>query len=82
MFEPDLVLFLTGMSWAWPFMQGLGCRLRALEGLAEACGEIRLDEESVPVPFVVAHHPQGKSEDQWTSDVLAAFGGLGVAPSA
>ncbi|MBY6204146.1 hypothetical protein [Halomonas denitrificans] len=75
-YEPDLVLFLTGMTWAWPFMQGLGCRLRAIPGLAEAFGEIHLGKSASPVPFVVAHHPQGKTRETLVADVTKALGDL------
>jgi len=72
-YAPERVLFLTGMTWAWPFMAGLGCRLRAMQGLVEARGSIELPGERASIPFVVAAHPQGKDESSWVQLVLEAF---------
>ena len=72
-YAPARVLFLTGMTWAWPFMKGLGCRLQATQGLAEAHGAIDLPGNRLSIPFVVASHPQGTDEASWVEQVLAAF---------
>jgi len=72
-YAPERVLFLTGMTWAWPFMAGLGCHLQASQGLVEARGSIELPGELASIPFVVAAHPQGKDESSWVQQVLEAF---------
>lgn len=72
-YAPDRVLFLTGMTWAWPFMKGLECRLQAMGTLVDAKGQVQVSDDRAPVPFVIAAHPQGKDESGWVDEVLEAF---------
>ena len=75
---PTRVLFLTGLNWASPFLN----RIQHDEFVAlqtrfvEAWGRIQLPGGGDCV-FVVAPHPQGKPENEWTSDVTKAFAEAG-----
>ena len=68
-FAPRRVLALTG-GWIDPFSDGLGLSLHTRTGHVEAVGE------RGACAWVVAKHPMGKPEDQFVSEVLAAFAEL------
>ena len=69
--KPRRIVFLTGLSWAKPFLEGLGWKgqdmghFRALE----AVGWI-----SIGSRVVVDPHPQGKREDRLIEEITEALG--------
>ena len=75
-FRPKRVLFLTGWNWAEKLLDASpGMQQPAGAQLVEKVWDRPLDSEpgSPVCRFVVAAHPQGKSEGRWTHEVLQAF---------
>lgn len=75
-FRPKRVLFLTGWNWAEKLLDASpGMRRPPGAQLVEKVWDRPLaSEPGSPVSrFVVAAHPQGKSEGRWTQEVLEAF---------
>ena len=66
-YRPSRLLLLAGWDWAGDFVES-DCRTHNNAGSVEATGQRRKTR------IVVATHPQGKSEAEWVTDVLAAFG--------
>lgn len=66
-YRPSRILFLTGADWAAPFLSTCelqdGSRFQYVERVG-LCDGARC---------VIAAHPQGKPEEVWASEVLAAF---------
>ena len=69
--KPRRIVFLTGHSWARPFLEGLGWKGQDVGSLREleAIGSISMGSR-----VVVAPHPQGKREDRLIEDITEAFG--------
>ena len=72
--QPRRILFLTGLSWAGPFVKGLGWNLepRGSIGDLEAVGTT-----STGVRFVVLPHPQGRREGRLVKSIVEAFDASG-----
>lgn len=73
-FRPKRLVLATGFSWAEPFLD-LPCFHmgdKPAGPLAHRKGRLILDDEEIG-RFVAADHPQGKNEDRWLAEVLAAF---------
>lgn len=68
---PRRLLFVTGWSWARPFLAEARMRPHPPGHLVEATGRWGATE------VVVARHPQGRPELHWVKEVLAAFRALG-----
>lgn len=68
--EPSRILFLTGLGYAGPFINGLGWKLKidSNAGLLEATGVTPSG-----TPFVVAPHPQGRPEGTLINLIVEAF---------
>jgi hypothetical protein len=66
-YQPDRVLFLTGVDWADPFLEE--AKLQKGEGYqyVERVGDVH------GARFVIAVHPQGKFEAVWAHEVVTAF---------
>ena len=70
--KPRRLLFLTGYSWARPFLEDLGWerqnddRLGALEAVGCLPSGARI---------AVAPHPQGKREDRLVAAIVESYGG-------
>ncbi len=67
MFQPAVLLLLTGSDWLGSTLTGLGASMEARSGLVEGVGELTSSF------VVVAKHPQGKPEDKFISEVVAAL---------
>jgi hypothetical protein len=69
-FRPKCLVFATGPDWAGPFTSAPCFKFdRKLdEGLLRGSGDLVLDGEPIG-RFVVALHPMGKNEDDWTRQV-------------
>ena len=69
--KPQRIVFLTGHSWAGPFLEGLGWKGQDVGHLREleAIGSI-----SIGSRVVVAPHPQGKREDRLIEEITEALG--------
>ena len=72
-YEPKCLLFLTGIDWACPFLRDRRFKRfsefqhsasKQVEDFGQLCGDTK---------FVVARHPQGKPEEEWTDEVSEAF---------
>lgn len=74
-YRPRRLLLLTGHDWAAPFLERLSFSLTRFSdaGMVRAVGTVPIDESGASVRFVVAVHPQGKSEDDWVREVVDAF---------
>ena len=72
-YQPERILFLTGMSWAKPFLADLEYQEPALDSLVEASGTVSAPGCKQANPFVVARHAQGKPESEWVEDVISGF---------
>ena len=70
-FAPSRMLFLTGWGWAKWFLEELGV-VPAKTAHVEATGRLRTGEGR-SCATVVASHPQGKPQEPWVAEVLAAF---------
>lgn len=66
-YRPSRVLFLTGSDWAAPFLSMYKFEKTAGFQYVEQAGVIG------GARCLVAAHPQGRPEDAWTGEVLAAF---------
>jgi len=68
------VLFLTGLEWAYAFLPALEGAIfaKSFHDDVSLSGTIQ-GANDTPIGIVVASHPQGKSEDRWTAQVLQAF---------
>lgn len=79
--QPERILFLTGLNWADKFLiengKGLGeitVRTKNFEDrLVQMTGDLTIPQ-GTPIPFVVASHPQGKPETLLTQEILRSFG--------
>ena len=75
-FRPDRVLLLTGWNWADKFFTAPpeARKLAGAQFVEKVWDRPLASEPGSPVcRFVVAAHPQGKSEGRWTHEVLQAF---------
>jgi hypothetical protein len=74
-YRPQRLLFLTGIGWAEPFLEGWTVPYRSSldYSYVESVLEWSLAEDQEPGRIVVAAHPQGKNEDLWVAEVLHAF---------
>lgn len=69
-YMPKRVLFLTGMSWAKYFLDGIGAKSnnntnsKYVESYGQHCLPINHQFN-----FAVAVHPQGRKEEEWVRDV-------------
>jgi len=74
-YQPDRILFLTGMDWAEPFLSRIGEFEPCWTGLASAqtAGTIRVGSNGRAVRVVVAMHPQGKRHDAFVAAVQDAW---------
>ena len=72
-YQPERILFLTGMNWAKAFLADLGYQEPALDSLVEASGTVSPPGCKQVIPFVVARHPQGKLESEWVEEVISGF---------
>ena len=70
--KPRRLLFLTGYSWARPFLEDLGWERPNDDqfGALEAVGHLPSGAR-----IAVAPHPQGKREDRLVSAIVEAYGG-------
>src|SRR5215471_14400496 len=73
-YAPQRILFLTGIDWARPFIEGLGWVTKrcASSGIVEAIGDFPRNGRSGGA-YVVAVHPQGKPRITWVTEVVQAF---------
>jgi hypothetical protein len=71
-YRPSRLLFLTGKAWAAPFIPSTTTdNIQSSESrYVERCGTL---ESIEPIRYVVAAHPQGKTECRWTDEVVKAF---------
>ena len=69
--RPRRLLFLTGYSWAKPFLEGLGWHpnYKGNDGLLEAVGSAQDGTRIVVVP-----HPQGQPQHTLVSAIVGAYG--------
>jgi hypothetical protein len=74
-YRPRRLLMLTGEDWANPFLERLGFRPSASSEFrwVEAEGETANRAPNEPARVVVAAHPQGKPQEEWVREVMAAF---------
>jgi hypothetical protein len=74
-YEPKRLLFLTGYSWAEPFISEIWQADLTLPGnsIVEGFGEVKCGEGTTTV--VIAPHPQGKKEKVLVSEVVSLFNG-------
>ena len=75
-YQPERILFLTGMNWAKPFLASLGCQQPASDGLVEASGTLIVPGGDAAIPFVVAKRPDrrdGSLESDWVEKVISRF---------
>ena len=75
MYSPKRILFLTGMNWAEPFIEGLAMNVTTFANhqYVEGIGKLNLSCQTY-ARVVVAAHPQGKNEKIWVEEVVSAFG--------
>lgn len=71
--RPEKILFMTGMNWAAPFVEGSDIESGDGRHFVEATGRLSLDDGS-DSRFVVACHPQTRPEDDWVTEVTATLG--------
>ncbi|MGA0588600.1 hypothetical protein ACO2Q2_15950 [Dyella sp. KRB-257] len=67
LYKPKRLLFLTGVDWARPFLS---------KGRHISKPECRYVEDRgflEDTRYVVARHPQGKPEKEWTREVIDSF---------
>lgn len=66
---------LTGENWANPFLERPGIVTSASSKFrwVEAAGETADHSPNKPARVVVAAHPQGKPQEEWVREVMAAF---------
>ena len=72
--DVDRILFLTGLDWAYAFLPPLekACFSDTFDRQVHLHGELKR-QSAASVPVVIASHPQGKKESQWTNEVCEAF---------
>lgn len=73
-YRPSLLLFLTGMNWAKPFIEafGMSAPCNNKYHYVEGFGNTIADNCEIG-RYVIASHPQGKPEDPWVKEVMEAF---------
>lgn len=71
-YRPQRLLLLTGWNWADGFLCGL-VKVDATGNYVERVGTLP-STDGYPISVVVARHPQGKSEEAWSTEVLETFG--------
>ena len=72
-YRPTRLLLLTGSYWAEPFLETLGAEtVNGPNQYVRRAGLLPFPDGS-RTRFVVACHPQGKSEKDWICEVLQAF---------
>lgn len=75
-YQPDRILFLTDWGgWAQPFLGGALMDLVRDARQVRATGRLVLSSGGT-ARIVVASHPQGKPQQEWVNEVLAAFSSL------
>ncbi|MBE0417911.1 MAG: hypothetical protein IBX63_09120 [Coriobacteriia bacterium] len=74
-YRPRRLFMLTGKDWAGPFLERLGFVPFASSEFrwVEAAGETADHAPNEPARVVVAAHPQGKPQEEWVGEVMAAF---------
>lgn len=72
--KPNRLVFLTGLDWAFPFIDALGFSSQKISGQSyvQSFGKAKF-ENGHQLRFVVAAHPQGKSEFTWVAEVVQAL---------
>jgi hypothetical protein len=72
-YNPNRLLFLTGLSWAEPFLEQIAPGFTPVENsYVEAIGQTNLGSD-IPAQIVTAVHPQGKTECRWVTEVMEGF---------
>jgi uracil-DNA glycosylase len=66
--NPRRILFLTGLTWARPFLEKLGCPVTLVKD-----SPIQATAARGLVPIIVAPHPQGKPEKALAAAIVARF---------
>lgn len=66
-YKPKRLLFLTGIDWAEPFLGKTRQTSKAASHYVEDRGFLGSTR------YVVAKHPQGKPESEWTKEVIDSF---------
>lgn len=74
-YKPKRVLFLTGLSWAKPFLSGWAQDVRRIptDNFVEAIAVPASPNNAAECKIVVAAHPQGKNESKWVEEVYRSF---------
>lgn len=75
-YQPDKILFLTGMGWAYPFiidLKGFDCKTDQ-KTYVKGLGYYRYPNKEAQV--VISVHPQGKNESELIQEIMEAFRSL------
>ncbi len=73
--SPKRIVYLTGFDWAETFIPSEPINIERPGDMEYVCakGHFLIDKAAAPTRFVVAMHPQGKSEDKWVEEVMRCF---------